>query len=60
MTCGKVVYHIPGNKFVSGYCGLAAGHKDECKFVPEEAVIQICKQLLIERGEVIVPLRKRT
>ena len=59
MTCGKVVYHVPSNDLISGYCGLQEGHEGQCKFVPEENVVQLCKQILIERGEVIVPLRRR-
>ena len=59
MTCGKVVYPISGNEFISGYCGLTTGHEGQCKIVPEEFIVQICKQVLLERGEVIVPLRSR-
>jgi hypothetical protein len=59
MICGKVVY-LPGNSFVSGYCGLPPNHKEPCLFVPEEYLVQICKQVLIDRGEVIVPLRRRS
>ena len=59
MTCGKVVYLVPGNEFLSSYCGLVLGHKEPCRYVPEEYVVRICKQILIERGEVIVPRGRR-
>ena len=59
MKCGKVVYHVPGNEFISGYCGLQEGHEGQCRLIPAESIVQICKQILIERGEVIVPLRRR-
>ena len=55
MTCNKVVYHIPGNTFISTYCGLVPGHEGACKYVPEESLVQFCKKILIDRGEVIVP-----
>ena len=58
-TCGKVVYHVPGNEFISTYCGLPDGHKEPCRYIPEESLVQICKQILLERGEVIIPLRGR-
>ena len=57
MICGKVVYQVPGNEFISGYCGLQFGHKEPCRYIPDEYVVQICKQILIDRGEVVIPLR---
>jgi len=59
MTCGKVIYHVPSNEFISSYCSLEPGHKGKCRYIPEEYIVQICKEILIERGEVIVPLRRR-
>ena len=56
MTCGKVVYFTLG---ISGYCGLEPGHKEPCKYVPEEYLVQVCKQVLIDRGEVIVPRSRK-
>ena len=63
MTCGKVVYHVPGNDLISGYCGLEANlydpenevwyHEGPCRFVPNESLVQLCKRVLIERGEVV-------
>lgn len=53
MICGAVVYHVPGNEFMSSYCGLEAGHEGQCRYVPPESLVQICKQVLIERGEVV-------
>ena len=59
MTCGKVIYHVPSNEFISSYCSLEPGHKRKCRYIPEEYIVQICKEILIERGEVIVPLKRR-
>lgn len=59
MTCGKVVYHIPNNKFISSYCSLAEGHEGACKYIPEEYLVQLCKQILLDRGEVVIPLRAK-
>ena len=59
MTCDKVVYLIPGNEFISSYCGLEPGHKGECRYVPPESIVQICKQALVERGEVVVPRSRK-
>ena len=57
MTCGKVIY-IAG-EHISSYCTLPEKHEGQCKYVPEEYMVQICKQILLERGEVVVPMRKR-
>lgn len=58
MTCGKVVYHVPGNEFVSSYCGLPEGHTEPCRVVPMESIIQICKKILIQRGEVVAVVKE--
>lgn len=64
MRCNKVVYHVPGNKFISAYCCLEEGHEERdgtsCRYIPEESLVQLCKQILLDRGEVVIPLRPRS